>query len=272
MHKAMGERGALCVGVDPHPGLLDAWGLADDAAGLERFGRTVVDALAGEMAVLKPQSAFFERHGSAGIAALERVVAEARAAGALVLMDAKRGDIGSTVQAYADAYLDPASTLCADAVTASPYLGYGSLRPLIDTAMTHGNGVFVLARTSNPEGGEVQRARGADGRSVAGAVLDHVRVANADATPLGSIGCVVGATYGADAEDLHINGPLLAPGIGAQGAEIADLPRLFGPALRLVLPAVSRSVLRAGPDPAALKQAARALNEQVTAMLIENRR
>ncbi|NDL56369.1 orotidine-5'-phosphate decarboxylase [Phytoactinopolyspora mesophila] len=268
LHGAMRERGALCVGIDPHASLLQQWGLPDDASGVERFSRTVVEALAGEVAVLKPQSAFFERHGSRGIAVLERVIAEARSAGALVLMDAKRGDIGSTVQAYADAYLNPSSPLCSDAVTASPYLGFESLRPLIDTALAHGNGVFVLARTSNPEGSEVQNAHGPDGRSVADTVLDHVRAANAGAAPMGSIGCVFGATLDAEGVDLRINGPLLAPGVGAQGASVGDLAEVFGPAIPLVLPSVSRSILGAGPDPADLQKAARSINDEVSKLSI----
>ncbi|MGH8827618.1 MAG: orotidine-5'-phosphate decarboxylase [Jiangellaceae bacterium] len=264
---AMQRRGPLCVGIDPHPVLLAAWGHSDDAAGLERFSRGAVEALAGEVAVLKPQAAFFERHGARGIAVLEQVVADARAAGALVLMDAKRGDIGSTVQAYADAYLDPSSPLGSDAVTASPYLGFESLRPLLDTAQAHGNGVFVLALTSNPEGSEVQHARTADGRTVAGAMLDHVRAANAGAQPLGSVGCVVGATIGSSEEDLDVNGALLAPGLGAQGGTVADLRRVFGPALRLVLPSASREVLRAGPDAGALRAAAARLSAAVRVAL-----
>ncbi|AYY15514.1 orotidine-5'-phosphate decarboxylase [Actinobacteria bacterium YIM 96077] len=269
LHRAMRDRGPLCVGIDPHAALLDAWRLADDVNGLETFARTVVEALAADVAVLKPQAAFFERHGSRGIAVLERVIAEARDAGALVLVDAKRGDIGSTMQAYADAFLRPSSPLCSDAVTASPYLGFGALRPLIDTALEHGNGVFVLARTSNPEGDEVQGARTADGRSVAGAVLDHARAVNAGATTWGSIGCVVGATVTLPAgEDLQIGGPLLAPGVGAQGATVADLAGVFGAALPSVLPNVSRDILRHGPDRTTLVSAARAMNSQVTDLLI----
>lgn len=263
LRSAMTRRGPLCVGVDPHPSLLRDWGLGDDAAGLERFGRTVVEALAGEIAVLKPQSAFFERHGSRGIAVLEQVVATARDAGALVLMDAKRGDIGSTVQAYADAYLDPSSPLCADAVTASPYLGFGSLRPLVDTALAHENGVFVLALTSNPEGAEVQGAVAGDGRTVAGTVLDHVRAVNAGATGWGSVGCVVGATIGSTAENLQVGGPLLAPGVGAQGASAADLRRVFGAASDDVLASVSRAILAAGPDGRAMLAAARSTLDTV---------
>ncbi|HEY7717328.1 MAG TPA: orotidine-5'-phosphate decarboxylase, partial [Pedococcus sp.] len=160
LRSAMDGRGRLCVGIDPHPALLDAWGMTDSAVGLERFAMTAVEALAGTAAVVKPQSAFFERHGSRGVAVLERVVAEARAAGALVLLDVKRGDIGSTTQAYADAYLDPASPLAADAITASPYLGFGSLEPMVETARKHDAGLFVLALTSNKEGPEVQHATG----------------------------------------------------------------------------------------------------------------
>ena len=120
---AIRERGALCVGIDPHTSLLAEWGLSVSAAGVERFALTCVEAFAGEAAVLKPQSAFFEVFGSAGIAVLERTVRSARAAGALVLLDVKRGDIGSTSQAYADAYLDPASPLASDAKTRSTASG-----------------------------------------------------------------------------------------------------------------------------------------------------
>ena len=262
LHAAIEKRGRFCVGIDPHPGLLADWGLSDDPAGLERFARTVVEALGEQVAVLKPQSAFFERHGSRGVAVLERVVADSRAAGALVLMDAKRGDIGSTVRAYADAYLDPSSPLGSDAVTATPYLGFESLRPLLDTALTHGNGVFVVTLTSNPEGPEVQRAVRADGRTVAGAMLDHVREQNAGTTPLGSIGCVIGATVGSMAEQLDVGGPLLAPGLGAQGGTPTDVRRIFGSVYDLVLPASSRAILAAGPDIAALRDnAARAIGE-----------
>jgi orotidine-5'-phosphate decarboxylase len=256
LRAAVERLGPLCVGIDPHPFLLKAWGLHDDPGGLERFSRTTVEALADRVALLKPQSAFFERHGSAGIGVLERVVADIRAAGGLVLMDAKRGDIGSTVQAYADAYVDPASPLCSDAVTASPYLGFESLRPLLDTARRHGNGVFVLALTSNPDAAHVQRARTAEGRTVAETVLEKVRAENADAAPWGSVGAVVGATVEDAGADLDVNGPVLAPGFGAQGGTPADLRALFGPALPSVLPASSRAILGDGPDPARLRTAA----------------
>lgn len=257
LRHAMDQRGPLCVGIDPHGSLLTDWGLDDDVAGLERFSRTAVEALADRVAVLKPQSAFFERFGSRGVAVLERTVADARAAGALVVLDAKRGDIGSTMGAYAETFLRPGAPLFADALTVSPYLGYGSLRPAVELARAGGCGLFVLALTSNPEGAEVQRAVREDGRSVAATVLGHLAAENAGSTPLGSFGAVVGATLGdLSGHDLEINGPLLAPGIGAQGATPEDLPRVFGGALPRVLPSVSRGVLRAGPDVAALRAAA----------------
>ncbi|MEP7091090.1 MAG: orotidine-5'-phosphate decarboxylase [Nocardioidaceae bacterium] len=249
---AIEGRGRLCVGIDPHPGLLDAWGLTDSVFGLERFSMTAVEAFAGVAAVVKPQSAFFERHGSRGIAVLEQVIAACRAEGALVLLDVKRGDIGSTAQAYADAYLDPTSSLAADAVTASPFLGVGSLDPLVDTALAHGAGVFLLALTSNPEGPQVQHAVTPDGRTVAAHVLDAVATRNAGAEGLGSIGAVVGATIDRPADistaNLDVNGPLLVPGIGAQGGTVEDVRRIFGSACRHVLPSSSREILAAGPD------------------------
>ncbi|MFH8517123.1 orotidine-5'-phosphate decarboxylase [Streptomyces gelaticus] len=265
LRRAMDTRGPLCVGIDPHASLLTAWGLNDDVAGLERFTRTVVEALADRVAVLKPQSAFFERFGSRGIAVLEKAVAEARAAGALVLMDAKRGDIGSTMGAYAATYLDKDSPLFSDAVTVSPYLGFGSLRPALDAAVLSGAGVFVLALTSNPEGAEVQRATAADGRSLAQVMLDHMAAENEGMTPLGSVGAVVGATLGDAGADLAINGPLLAPGIGAQGATPADLPGVFGASVGNVVPSVSRGVLSQGPDAAGLREAAERLTDEIRA-------
>lgn len=264
---ARAARGPLCVGIDPSPALLGAWGLADDAAGLRSFVEICTGALAGEVAVLKPQSAFFERHGSAGIAVLESLVDAARAAGALVLLDVKRGDLGSTNAAYADAYLDPRSSLAADAITVSPYLGFAALRPLLDVAASHDAGVFVLAWSSNPEGAAVQGARTADGSTVGGSVLADVARENVGAVPLGGVGAVVGATRGRVRIDPGINGALLAPGLGAQGATAADLRAVFGDAAGLVLPSASRSVLGAGPDPGALLAAARRTRDEVAAAL-----
>jgi orotidine-5'-phosphate decarboxylase len=269
LRRAMDERGPLCVGIDPHAALLSAWGLNDDIDGLERFTRISVEALADTVAVVKPQSAFFERFGSRGVAVLERAVADLRAAGTLVVMDAKRGDIGSTMAAYAETFLHKDSPLFSDALTVSPYLGYGSLKPAVDLARESGAGLFVLALTSNPEGGEVQHAVRADGRNVGATMLAHLAEENAGETPMGSFGAVVGATLGdLSSYDLDINGPLLAPGIGAQGATPADLPGVFGAAARNVVPNVSRAVLKAGPSVVALREASVRFADEVRAAVV----
>jgi orotidine-5'-phosphate decarboxylase len=260
---AVDARGPLCAGVDPHPGLLEAWGLTDDAEGLARFADACVEAFGPTAAVVKPQSAFFESYGSRGIAVLERTVQQLRAAGAIVVLDVKRGDIGTTMAAYARAYLDPSSPLASDAITASPYLGVGSLQPAFDLAAAHDGGVFVLGLTSNPEAPQLQHVTGPDGRSVAQLVVDDLAQRNSGATPLGSFGVVVGATIGTSVADLHaLNGPFLVPGIGAQGGGPEDVRRIFGDATAAVLPSVSREVLRAGPDPAALRAAVQRQVEQ----------
>ncbi|MEV6492962.1 orotidine-5'-phosphate decarboxylase [Actinoplanes sp. NPDC051633] len=256
LHHAVAERGPLCVGIDPHASLLSDWGLPDTVAGLESFAFTVVEALADRVAVLKPQSAFFERFGSRGIHVLESTIRQSREAGALILLDVKRGDIGSTMAAYASAYLDPSSPMSVDAITVSPYLGVGSLRPAFDLAAANGAGVFVLALTSNPEGPAVQHAVTADGRTVAQTVIDEISQVNAGADPLGSLGLVVGATIGDSGHDLSkVNGPLLAPGLGAQGGTPEQLRTIFGESLQNVLPSYSREVLGAGPDVTALRSA-----------------
>ncbi|GIG39835.1 orotidine-5'-phosphate decarboxylase [Cellulomonas phragmiteti] len=270
--EAMDAHGPLCVGIDPHAALLADWGLPDDAAGVREFALRVMEAVGGRVAAVKPQAAFFERHGSRGVAALEEVVAAGRAAGTLVVVDAKRGDIGSTMGAYADAFLADGSPLAGDALTVSPYLGFGSLDPAVELARATGRGLFVLCLTSNPEGPEVQHARTADGVSVAAAVASRAALLNTGATPMGSVGLVVGATVGdtarrADVDLAAVNGPLLAPGVGAQGAGPAELARVFGGARRQVLASSSRGVLRAGPDVQPLRTAALRASAEAAAAL-----
>ncbi|ULE32766.1 orotidine-5'-phosphate decarboxylase [Mycobacterium sp. IDR2000157661] len=251
---AVARRGPLCVGIDPHPELMRSWGLTADVDGLRRFCDICVAAFAGA-AVVKPQVAFFEAYGSAGYAVLEHTLGALREAGVLVLADAKRGDIGSTMAAYAHAWAGD-SPLAADAVTASPYLGFGSLQPLIDTALAHGRGVFVLAATSNPEGAGVQRAD-TGGRSVAQSIVDAAAAVNQAAAPgPGSIGVVVGATLSDPPDVSVLNGPVLTPGVGAQGGRPDALEGFGGALPGQLLPAVSRDVLRAGPDVASLRAAA----------------
>ena len=267
---AMEERGQFCVGIDPHSALLHDWGYDDDVAGLEAFALGAVEAVAPYASVVKPQSAFYERFGSRGVAVLERVITESRAAGALVLLDIKRGDIGSTSQAYADAYLDPSSPLASDAITISPYLGFGSLLPFVDTARRFDAGLFVLAATSNKEGPEVQEAVTSEeygARTVASAMLDHLRELNAGATPLGSFGAVVGATIDGNGLDFALNGPILAPGYGEQGGTSADILRIFGSSARHVLASSSRGVLRLGPDPVAMRDAVLRANDELRGLL-----
>ena len=258
---AIGARGPLCVGIDPHPELMAAWGLPPNADGLAQFCDICVRAYAG-FAVVKPQVAFFEAYGATGFAILERTTAQLQSDGVLVLADAKRGDIGSTMAAYAQAWAG-AGPLAADAVTASPYLGFGSLQPLLEVAAEHGRGVFVLAATSNPEGAEVQRAM-VDGRTVAQSIVDAAAAVNrAAAGHSGSVGVVVGATL-ADVPDLSaLGGPVLVPGVGAQGGRPEALGGLGGARPGQLLPAVSREVLRAGPDPAAVRAAAERLRDAV---------
>ena len=263
---AMDRFGPVCVGIDPHPGLLAAWGLADDAEGLRRFALTVVEALVGEVAALKPQAAFFERHGSRGIAVLEEVLAAVRGEATQVVLDAKRGDIGSTMAGYGDAYLRADAPLACDALTVSPYLGVGALAPAVAAAEASGRGLFVLALTSNPEGALVQHATASNGHAVAAHVARQVAELNARslaASPaaLGPYGLVVGATVGDAVRRLGIDlasvrGPLLAPGVGAQGAGPAELTDVFGSARRAVLASTSRAVLDAGPSVGSLRDAA----------------
>ena len=255
-------RGPLCLGIDPHPDLLRAWDLPVTADGLAAFCDTCVEAFAG-FAVVKPQVAFFETYGAAGYAVLERTIAALRSAGVLVLADAKRGDIGTTMAAYAAAWAGD-SPLAADAVTASPYLGFGSLRPLLEAAAANDRGVFVLAATSNPEGATVQRAV-FDGRAVAQLVIDQAAVLNRAVAPYGPgyVGVVVGATV-FEAPDLSaLGGPVLVPGIGAQGGRPEALAGLGGAQPGQLLPAVSREVLRAGPDAADLRAAGQRMLDAV---------
>jgi orotidine-5'-phosphate decarboxylase len=261
------QRGPLCVGIDPHPSILDHWGLPASPVGLERCVRDMIEALGGSVAVFKPQSAFFEAYGSAGIAVLERTLADIAAAGALSILDVKRGDIGSTMDAYAAAYLTDGSPLAANAVTLSPFLGLGSLAGAIELARRQGRGVYVLALTSNPEGRELQQARVADGRSVVQVIVDQAGQANRGDQP-GPVGLVVGATVGRTGVDFSgLNGSILAPGLGTQGGTAGDLPEVFGAAVPMVLPSVSREVMGAGPDPVALRTAVSRIVGEMEAVL-----
>lgn len=271
--KAMAERGPLCVGIDPHPNLLEQWGLEDSAAGLAAFTEAVYEGCAPFAATLKPQVALFERHGSAGLAVLEALFARAAADGVLIIADAKRGDIGSTMKAYADAWLGSSSPLGTDSVTLSPYLGFESLRPALDLADENDRGTFVLALTSNPEGKSVQHVGASESEgAVAKRIIAAATAENASRQweQMGPCGLVIGATVGQALVDLGIdlsvfNGPILSPGYGAQGASAADLYRVFAGVESQVLVNSSRGVLAAGPSVEGLAQAAQAARNDLLA-------
>ncbi|MBG6238087.1 orotidine-5'-phosphate decarboxylase [Mycetocola sp. CAN_C7] len=259
--------GRLCVGIDPHAWLLTSWGLPDSADGALEFGLRVVDATAGSAGIVKPQVAFFERFGSLGFAALERVISSAREQGLLVIADAKRGDVGSSVDAYAEAWLGTGSPLESDAVTLNPFQGVGSLTGPLELADRNGKGVFVLAATSNPEGIEQQQAKLASGLTLARSILDDVTSWNEAhaAGPLGSAGVVLGATL--DLTGFELGGartptpPVLAPGFGHQGASVSDLAAIYGPLAPGVVVSESRALLAAGPD--GIRQAVATRAEEV---------
>lgn len=269
LHRRMEALGPVCAGIDPHAGLLAKWELSDDAHGVREFSMRTVDALWDRVAAFKPQSAFFERHGSAGIAALEELLEQCRQAGVPVILDVKRGDIGSTMDGYADAYLS--GTLRSDSFTVSPYLGPGSLEKTAQRAASGGQGLFVLALTSNPEGAEVQHVS-QDGTSVAGRVVNAVAAWNRAVEPqgVGPFGLVVGATIGDAATRLGIDvsefpGLFLAPGVGAQGAGAGELREVFGGAQDRVLASASRSILGAGPSGQGLRDGLSRTIEMVSA-------
>lgn len=263
--------GPLCVGIDPSAELLARWNLPDDAHGLRTFGERCVEQLGGAVAVVKPQVAFFERHGAAGMASLEAVITAARASGLLVIADAKRGDVASTAEAYGEAWF--ASSLAVDALTVTPYVGVGALEPMVGAARRSGGGVIVVTASSNPEGRGIQEAVTADGQSVEAAVLEAVADLNRKelaANPgqrLGSVGAVVGATRTPSALPLATTGGvLLAPGVGAQGATVADIAAVFaGCPAGSVLPSISRGLLSGGP--ARLRSDALRLQEDLAAAL-----
>ncbi|WKD57598.1 orotidine 5'-phosphate decarboxylase [Corynebacterium capitovis DSM 44611] len=249
-----GQRlGRLCVGIDPHPALLDSWGVGDNVDGLRAFSLRCVEAFAGRVAVVKPQVAFYERYGAAGFFVLEETLAALRESHCLSIADAKRGDIGSTMEGYARAWLEPGSPLEADALTLTAYLGVGSLAPAIERAQVSGKGVFVMAANSNPEAEHFQ-SQEIGGTTIAQFMVDACSAYNTGKSGVGDVGVVVGATVRTPPDLESLNGPVLMPGVGAQGATFADVDRVAGRVRDLVFPSVSRSVLSAGPSVADLRK------------------
>jgi len=257
LEKAFGAYGQLCVGIDPHAALLAEWGLSDDVVGLREFAFRALDAATGRVGIIKPQVSFFERHGSKGFAVLEELAQRATETDLLVIMDAKRGDIGTTMDAYFDAWLGRTAPFVCDALTVSPYLGFDSLLPLMSECAERGKGMIVLSATSNPEGAALQKAS-TGGTTIAKQIWDglgKINLITAGAgESLGSFGAVIGATLnlsGFGLGEIQTGSsatatPILAPGFGAQGAELGDVTRLFGAGAKQVIASVSRSVLRAG--------------------------
>jgi orotidine-5'-phosphate decarboxylase len=268
---AMSEHGPLVFGLDPSGDLLVEWGVGDTADGLERFVDIVVEASVGTVGMVKPQAAFYERHGWQGIRSLARLVDDCRQAGVLVLLDAKRGDVGSTNEAYAEAYLGADAAIAIDAMTITPYLGLAAMQPILDRAMANGAGVFVVTRSSNPEGRAIQGARHPGATTVEHQLVIDIAALNAQVAPgrVGPIGAVFGPTHGPPTEfDLTtMNGLFLAPGVGAQGATPGDVAACFAACPDRVLPAASRSLLSAGPDPSDLRAAAARLAAELQSAL-----
>ena len=248
------RRSVLCVGLDPRPELFPAEvfrGVRDGPAGLaralERFCSGIVEAVAEHAVAVKPQLAFFEQAGHHGLAAAERVAELARERGLLVIADGKRGDIGSTAEAYAAAYLAPrrGAPPFADALTVNPYLGADSLEPFAEACRASGGLAFVLVRTSNPGGADIQELELSDGSRV----WEHVARIVASLAPVA--GAVIGATQPgavARARELMPEATFLLPGVGAQGGEVEALGPAFAPGPAGGLISASRSVLYASRD------------------------
>jgi orotidine-5'-phosphate decarboxylase len=296
---ARSVQGPLVFGLDPSADLLEAWGLGDTADGLDRFADIVLEAAAGPVRLVKPQSAFYERHGWRGIRTLDRLIASARSVGLLVILDIRRGDVGSTNDAYAEAYLGKGAPLAADAITAHPYLGLGAMGTFVARAAESGSCLLVVTRSSNPEGRPVQAAQvqaaqvqatqvqatqvqearvheaAAEGdsggtRTVEQDLLREIGALNARLAPgeLGPVGAVIGPTHMQPELDLAAAQCLfLAPGVGAQGATPADVATVFAACPGRVMPSASRSLLAAGPDVSRLRDAVAALAAEFRALL-----
>jgi len=254
------KRSQLVVGLDPMVDLLPmelrgeaVLGRAAAAASVARFCKGIVDAVGPYVVAVKPQSAFFEALGSDGARALEEVCDYARGAGLLVLLDAKRGDIGSTARGYAAAYLEPREdgVPLADAMTASPYLGQDSVEPFLAACRRYGSGVFFLVRTSNAGAADIQDLAMSDSRPLWHHVAELVREWGEPLVGergMSSVGAVVGATLpraASDARRLLPRTPMLLPGVGAQGATPADVARAFTAGAASALVTASRSVIYA---------------------------
>lgn len=248
---------ALVWGADPAGGLLEQWGVGDTPDGLERFVDVVMEASVGAVGLIKPQAAFYERHGWRGIRSLTRLVQEARDQGLLVVLDAKRGDVGSTNEAYAEAYLGKGAPIEVDALTVHPYLGFEAMDAFVTRAAQSSACLLVVTRSTNPEGRLIQDSAADDGMTVEARLLEAIGSTNAALTDHdpGPIGAVVGvARNQAPLDYLGARGLFLVPGVGAQGTTPDVVAECFSSCKDRVMPSASRSLLRAGPSPARLRE------------------
>jgi orotidine-5'-phosphate decarboxylase len=270
LHQKIVEHSPLCVGVDPSASLLKSCNLPNTPEGAFEFGKRVLEAADFRISLLKPQSAFFERFGSAGLKAVEELTTLARSREVLVLLDGKRGDIDTTGAAYAEGYFSSTTTLRVDAVTTHVYLGLAALDPFLDIAVRAEGGVFVVVRSSNPEGRELQTARMANGETVAQNLCREITLRNRkQGEGLQYLGAVVGATCDDAAEtvDAMPQSFILAPGVGAQGATIQDVLQRMPSARGRVLPNVSRAILANGGSVSDIRTTIRSLQDQARELL-----
>lgn len=265
------EHSPLCVGIDPSAALLKSCGLPDSAEGAFEFGKRVLEAADFRVSVLKPQSAFFERFGSSGFQALEALVKLARAREVPVLLDGKRGDIDTTAAAYAEGYFSATTTLRVDAITTHCYLGLAALEPFFAAAIAADGGVFVVVRSSNPEGQALQTARLASGETVAQSLCREITKRNSRVHQdgIGPIGAVVGATCEDAGETVAAlpNSFVLAPGVGAQGATMRDVLARMPTGRGRVLPNVSRAILANGSRLEEIRTTIASLQDQARSLL-----
>lgn len=278
LSNSMAKYGPLCVGIDPHRQLLIDWGYNVDALGAELYAMRMLQAANGRAAAVKFQFSMFERYGSKGIAALERVLYAARQMGTITIVDCLHGGLPTTVSAFADAYFKPGAPLLADAITLLPYYGARSLGGVSNDALNNGRGVFIASLTSNQEGTSLQTAiRQAGeykGKTVAFGIASTAQKFNNGIDGMGSVGLIIGATIGQWINDSGVDpskftGPILSPGYGWQGAEKRDLKTVFKGTKGNVLVTVSRFIAAHGPSIAALTEATESVALDIRQALLE---
>ena len=278
LKNSMDKYGPLCVGIDPHRKLLTDWGYNVDADGAELFAMRMLQAANGRAAAVKFQVPMFERYGSKGFSALERVLYAARQMEIITIVDCLHGGLPTTISAIADAYFKPGAPMLADAITLLPYYGARSLQGVINDALNNSRGVFVASLTSNQEGASMQTAIRQSGeykdKTVAYGIASTAQKFNKGINGMGSVGLIIGATIGQWIDDSGVDpakftGPILSPGYGWQGAEAKDLRTVFKGTKGNVLVTVSRFIAAYGPDIASLSQATEAIALDVRQALME---